>query len=439
MKTPILVLSGAITMFAALVAGQALAEPAYATRTVNIRSGPGLDYETVDKLVVDEPVDKGNCNANGTWCYVRHEGTNGWVAAVFLTTTPPGQQISDPPASNPPPADPMSNAYKANRTVNVRSGPGTQYGIVDRLTAGESVTRGQCTSTGSWCYVSHDGADGWVSAGFLTPETPSAPPAAEPGDAARVAVSAVNIRTGPGTSFAVTDRLDAGERVTLGQCTSDKSWCYVNHNGPDGWVSARFLTRPGAPGGDDVDMPSSDHQGPGITPPNTWPPFTNERTGTAVASMPVRGAPNLFTATTGRLERGDVVTVRECSDDGYWCHIARNGLDGWVPAMFLTIKEAVEPAPVETRLIAARTTPIRRMPGDQSQILGMLQAGDRVHVNRCGPAGAWCQITEGPVTGWVQASALKAPEAAPMPPPGQQSPNSVCFTGFGGLQICLNQ
>ena len=49
--------------------------------------------------------------------------------------------------------------------VNVRSGPGTGYRVVDQLYRGESVDVRGCE--GGWCRVVHSGPDGWVSASYL--------------------------------------------------------------------------------------------------------------------------------------------------------------------------------------------------------------------------------------------------------------------------------
>ncbi len=54
----------------------------------------------------------------------------------------------------------------ANSVVNVRSGPGTGYGIVDALFAGEEVDVVTCS--GSWCKIRHPGPDGWVSKSRLS-------------------------------------------------------------------------------------------------------------------------------------------------------------------------------------------------------------------------------------------------------------------------------
>jgi len=55
----------------------------------------------------------------------------------------------------------------AKSAVNVRTGPGTSYGIVDQLTAGEVVNVTECAPS-NFCFVEHDGPDGWVSANYLT-------------------------------------------------------------------------------------------------------------------------------------------------------------------------------------------------------------------------------------------------------------------------------
>lgn len=54
------------------------------------------------------------------------------------------------------------------------------------------------------------------------------------------AKSAVNVRTGPGKTFSVIDQLTAGEVVTIKEC-APSNFCFIEHSGPDGWVSASFL------------------------------------------------------------------------------------------------------------------------------------------------------------------------------------------------------
>ncbi len=60
-----------------------------------------------------------------------------------------------------------------------------------------------------------------------------------------VATSNVNVRSGPGTGYPVVDALRRGQQVDVQQCQG--SWCYVSKPGPDGWVSASYLSAGGRP------------------------------------------------------------------------------------------------------------------------------------------------------------------------------------------------
>ena len=55
------------------------------------------------------------------------------------------------------------------------------------------------------------------------------------------AASSVNVRSGPGTGYAVVDTLRRGERVNVEFCRG--VWCSVEKSGPDGWVNANYLTQ----------------------------------------------------------------------------------------------------------------------------------------------------------------------------------------------------
>ncbi|WP_297112425.1 SH3 domain-containing protein [uncultured Devosia sp.] len=55
----------------------------------------------------------------------------------------------------------------------------------------------------------------------------------------------VNVRSGPGTGYAVVDVARAGQQVDVQRCQG--SWCYIVKPGPDGWVSANYLSASGRP------------------------------------------------------------------------------------------------------------------------------------------------------------------------------------------------
>jgi hypothetical protein len=57
--------------------------------------------------------------------------------------------------------------FTARQNVNVRSGPGTAYGIIGRLSAGDSHPVIATNSAGDWLQFELDGKQGWVTAGLV--------------------------------------------------------------------------------------------------------------------------------------------------------------------------------------------------------------------------------------------------------------------------------
>lgn len=80
----------------------------------------------------------------------------------------------------------------------------------------------------------------------------------------------VNVRSGPGTGYAVIDALRRGQQVDVQYCRG--SWCYVEKRGPDGWVSANYLDRGGRPGWNDDDWYEEPHWTPRPPRPPHWNP-----------------------------------------------------------------------------------------------------------------------------------------------------------------------
>ena len=59
-------------------------------------------------------------------------------------------------------------------------------------------------------------------------------------DEATVTGSEVNLRTGPGTNYAILDSLESGEVVTVNDC-SNSYWYNVTYHGMTGFMSSYYL------------------------------------------------------------------------------------------------------------------------------------------------------------------------------------------------------
>jgi len=68
-----------------------------------------------------------------------------------------------------------ANAYASSAivtsTVNLRTGPGTQYGTIGAIPNGVGVTVGGCTSGYGWCQVSYGGMTGWAASSYIAIQT----------------------------------------------------------------------------------------------------------------------------------------------------------------------------------------------------------------------------------------------------------------------------
>lgn len=64
-------------------------------------------------------------------------------------------------------------AATATTDLNVRAGPGTEFGVVGVLGAGESVSIQGCVQGTKWCALS--GSDGWVYSDYLTADVGGTP------------------------------------------------------------------------------------------------------------------------------------------------------------------------------------------------------------------------------------------------------------------------
>jgi len=72
---------GAVLLGALVAPAVALAAPATATTTVNVRNAPG-NGAVIGVLSAGERVDADRCS--GGWCFVSWRGPNGWVSANYL-------------------------------------------------------------------------------------------------------------------------------------------------------------------------------------------------------------------------------------------------------------------------------------------------------------------------------------------------------------------
>ena len=195
--------------------------------TANVRSGPSTSYRIVGTLAKGTQV-------NGT-------ASNGWVKIVdgryiSLTTLTTTKPTTPPPA--PAPGVPGTWWVSSSVGANIRSGPSTSYAVVASAARGTKITG---TASNGWVKI----ADGrYISLTTLTATDPGGPaPAPSPGVATwKVSTSVgANVRSGPGTGYAVIGGLASGTQVR-GELQSN-GWIKLTDR--TGWVYSGIMTKVG--------------------------------------------------------------------------------------------------------------------------------------------------------------------------------------------------
>ncbi len=77
--------------------------------------------------------------------------------------------VTDTPAPTPEPTVQPAAVF-SGQVVNVRSGPGTSYGLIGRMNAGQRYPVTGKNPDGSWWQIDYSGQTGWVTGSLVTTE-----------------------------------------------------------------------------------------------------------------------------------------------------------------------------------------------------------------------------------------------------------------------------
>ncbi len=292
---------------------------------LSIREGPDGGEDVVGTLKQGEVLEVLDTTADEEWLQVKREdGTTGWIFHTHLIEV-------EPPPPPPPPPPPGEKWYRVTTTtLNVRSGPGTNYDDIGDLHRDEVVKALDYAVNNTWIKIlrSSDGLTGWSSADYLQ-ETPAPPDdGGGPGNGEeewyRVTATALNVRQGPSTSETIVGSLQFNSVVRALEKNDDGSWIKIYHesDGLTGWCSAAYLEQTDPPDGGEPPPPGPE--------PKNW--YQVKAT-----TLNVRSEPNASADKVGFLSQGQIIVELEANDDGSWVRILRfDGLAGWCAVSYLT-------------------------------------------------------------------------------------------------------
>ncbi len=137
---------------------------------------------------------------------------------------------------------PVAFAEEATVTgsdVNVRSGPGMNYPVIDCLPKGAQVTVTD-RSNPDWYAISYDGVTGYMSSRYLKIAEAPAPTDVQ-GVKGYINAMYVRFRSGPSSSSTILGEYNKGKALTITGASGDWTACVID--GQAGYVFSQYVTR----------------------------------------------------------------------------------------------------------------------------------------------------------------------------------------------------
>lgn len=312
------------------------------TGAVNVRSGPSYGHPIITIAYQGYTFTLLGRTADSAWAKVQMvDGTQGWVNFGALDTNVLASTL---PITDAPITPPAGTAVGVVNTgaLNLRSGPGLQYGRIAATYNGHVVQLLGRNTFSTWLKIRlFDGQEGWVNAKYITTTYPIGnlpvmwDDAVIPGaPTAMVVTGNLNVRTGPGPSYAEITSVPYGTTLTLVGRNHDGTWVKVRlSNGTEGWVNAAYIT---------------------TSVPVTSLPIVDGSTGTGTptavvvtGALNVRSGPGVQYGSVAVIYQGAQVTLIGRNTDGSWAKIRlNNGAEGWVNATLIQTNVPIGNLPV---------------------------------------------------------------------------------------------
>lgn len=134
----------------------------------------------------------------------------------------------------------VNQTIQTTGNVYVRSGPGKNYKSLGVLKKGTKLTRTGIADNG-WCRINYKGKTAYVSGKYIKVVSSSGSKTSSGTSNTLYSTTSLNVRKGPGTSYAKLCVLKKGQAVTkLG--TAKNGWYKIKVNGKTGYASNKYLS-----------------------------------------------------------------------------------------------------------------------------------------------------------------------------------------------------
>lgn len=204
---------------------------------LNMRSGPGSNYGVIGTLCNNDEVEI--IKEVDGWYEIKFNGKSGYVSSQYI-------KVVDNESNEEKPSVSLNKqgVVKVNSALNMRSGPGSNYGVIGTLRNNDKVEI--IKEVDGWYEIKFNGKVGYASKSYITivNEGSNNGTESEIKEGTVYGVSTnLNVRTGPGTSYQVIGYLLSGDKVKI--LGEENGWYKVQFNAStgtkNGYVSKDYI------------------------------------------------------------------------------------------------------------------------------------------------------------------------------------------------------
>jgi len=196
------------------------------TAQLNVRKGSSTKYAKIGSLSKGAKVEIVSKLSNG-WYKIKYKGTYGYVSGAYVKLD----------SEQPKPGEDEKIIATGKTTVsslNVRSGPSSNYSKLGILTKGTKVEVVERYSNG-WYKIKYKGSYGYVSGAYVSLD-------GSKGEviATGKTTAGLNVRSGAGTGYKKIGHLNKGTKVEIVTKLSN-GWYKIKFNSSYGYVSGDYV------------------------------------------------------------------------------------------------------------------------------------------------------------------------------------------------------
>ena len=280
-------------------------------------------------------------------------------------------------------------------SLNVRSGPGTNYHILTTVKKHDKVNILQ-SSNGWYKIETTSGKQGWASSSYISISNNNTDNTSK--NMATVNTNGLNFRNGAGTSYSIINVLNKCEQVEV--ISESNGWSKVKYNSRLGYVASRYIDK------------------------------TNESYTTKEVStdgLNVRTGPSTRYSVIGKLNKGTKVEV--ISESNGWSKIKYNNKTAFVSSGYLKVVSTSTPSNntedktenyKEIKVVNTNGLNVRTGPSTKYQSIAKIDKGTKVEV--ISESNGWSKINYNKTTAYVATRYLDS-NINEQVPPSQEGDN----------------